>query len=218
MTFCLCYAIDTLLAGHSSVFRRQVQIVLQQSVRNTARSDCYSKPRTNSSKVFVWVVTGAARQISVGACQALLCWRCDTVCSHFVDWCGMSRFATITAGSLLVNSCLVCAVSPEMTSPAAGYRLPPPEIVEIIDQPPEPSLSFSPDRKKVWRTVRQTCWHGFIATANMCVQVLQLYRPPPLPPITELARPELKLAGQSRPLQLLSTLCLRVIKFAHMRS
>lgn len=26
-------------------------------------------------------------------------------------------------------------------------------------------------------------------------QVLQLYRPPPLPPITELARPELKLAG-----------------------
>jgi hypothetical protein len=27
------------------------------------------------------------------------------------------------------------------------------------------------------------------------VQVLQLYRPPPLPPITELARPEIKLAG-----------------------
>lgn len=42
------------------------------------------------------------------------------------------------------------AVTPEMTSPAAGYRVPPAEILEIIDQPPEPSLSFSPDRKKAW--------------------------------------------------------------------
>eukprot|EP00884_Botryococcus_braunii_P016557 jgi/Botrbrau1/3585/Bobra.0078s0037.1 len=57
--------------------------------------------------------------------------------------------------------------------PLQGYRSPPPEFLEIIDFPPEPSLSFSPDRTKV----------------------LQLYRPPPLPPITELARPELKLAG-----------------------
>ncbi|KAK9828809.1 hypothetical protein WJX72_002171 [[Myrmecia] bisecta] len=56
---------------------------------------------------------------------------------------------------------------------ATGYRLPPKEIAEIVDHPPEPNLSFSPDRKKV----------------------LQLDRPPPNPPITELARAELKLAG-----------------------
>ncbi|GAB4818840.1 hypothetical protein N2152v2_005886 [Parachlorella kessleri] len=54
-----------------------------------------------------------------------------------------------------------------------GYRLPPAEIAEIVDSPPEPLLSFSPDRKLV----------------------LQLSRPPPHPPIAELARPELKLAG-----------------------
>ena len=59
--------------------------------------------------------------------------------------------------------------------PTTGYRLPPQEIIDLVDVPPEPNLSFSPDRKLV----------------------LQLYRPPPLPPISELARPELKLAGES---------------------
>ncbi|BDA47831.1 probable glutamyl endopeptidase, chloroplastic [Coccomyxa sp. Obi] len=57
--------------------------------------------------------------------------------------------------------------------PTAGYMLPPQEIIDLVDVPPEPNLSFSPDRS----------------------QVLQLYRPPPLPPISEIARPELKLAG-----------------------
>ena len=42
-----------------------------------------------------------------------------------------------------------------------------------MDRPPEPSLSFSPDRRKI----------------------LQMLRPPPMPPISELARPEVKLAG-----------------------
>lgn len=56
---------------------------------------------------------------------------------------------------------------------APGYRLPPTEIASIVDSPPEPILSFSPDRKLV----------------------LQLSRPPPNPPVSELARPELKLAG-----------------------
>ena len=42
-----------------------------------------------------------------------------------------------------------------------------------MDQPPQPGLSFSPDRARV----------------------LQLAPPPPLPPVAELARPELKLAG-----------------------
>lgn len=56
-----------------------------------------------------------------------------------------------------------------------GYQMPPPEIAEIVDAPSQPSLSFSPDRTKV----------------------LQMYRPPPNPPISELARPELKLAGEA---------------------
>ncbi len=55
--------------------------------------------------------------------------------------------------------------------------LPPQDIIDLVDVPPEPNLSFSPDRS----------------------QVLQLYRPPPLPPISEIARPELKLAGKSMP-------------------
>ena len=43
----------------------------------------------------------------------------------------------------------VVAAPSVMKPPTTGYRLPPSEIVEIVDQPPEPSLSFSPDRKKV---------------------------------------------------------------------
>jgi hypothetical protein len=62
---------------------------------------------------------------------------------------------------------------PSQVNEDSGYRMPPPEIAEIVDYPPEPLLSFSPDRSLV----------------------LQLSRPPPLPPISELARPELKLAG-----------------------
>ena len=57
---------------------------------------------------------------------------------------------------------------------ATGYMKPPQEIIDLVDIPPEPNLSFSPDRTKV----------------------LQLYKPSPLPPISELARRELKLAGK----------------------
>lgn len=53
------------------------------------------------------------------------------------------------------------------------YRQPPKEISDIVLSPPEPLLSFSPDRKLV----------------------MQLTRPPPHPPVSELAREELKLAG-----------------------
>eukprot|EP01025_Chloroclados_australasicus_P046247 TRINITY_DN50_c6_g1_i5.p1 TRINITY_DN50_c6_g1~~TRINITY_DN50_c6_g1_i5.p1 ORF type:complete len:183 (-),score=6.72 TRINITY_DN50_c6_g1_i5:18-509(-) len=56
---------------------------------------------------------------------------------------------------------------------SGGYKLPPKEILEIVETPPQPLLSFSPDRTKV----------------------LQVSKPPPLPPIYELSRPELKLAG-----------------------
>ncbi|KIY94927.1 hypothetical protein MNEG_13035 [Monoraphidium neglectum] len=58
-------------------------------------------------------------------------------------------------------------------APGSGYRQPPPEILQIVDAPPQPSLSFSPDRRLL----------------------LQLQRPPSLPPISEISRPELKLAG-----------------------
>lgn len=64
-------------------------------------------------------------------------------------------------------------VSAAIKENSTGYRLPPKEIADIVDAPSEPLLSFSPDRTKI----------------------LQLTRPPPNPPITELARPELKLAG-----------------------
>ena len=63
--------------------------------------------------------------------------------------------------------------SPSSNSPSGGYLVPPPEILAVVDAPPQPSLSFSPDRKLM----------------------LELHRPPPLPPVAELARDELKLAG-----------------------
>ncbi|XP_062083609.1 probable glutamyl endopeptidase, chloroplastic isoform X2 [Humulus lupulus] len=53
-----------------------------------------------------------------------------------------------------------------------GYRLPPPEIRDIVDAPPLPALSFSPHRDKILFLKRRA-----------------------LPPLAELARPEEKLAG-----------------------
>ena len=58
-------------------------------------------------------------------------------------------------------------------SASSGYLVPPQEILAVVDAPPQPSLSFSPDR----------------------ALMLELHRPPPLPPVAELARDELKLAG-----------------------
>ena len=49
------------------------------------------------------------------------------------------------------------AVGSVMKPATSRYRLPPKEIMEIVDQPPEPSLSFSPDRKKVHRPVELVC-------------------------------------------------------------
>ena len=63
--------------------------------------------------------------------------------------------------------------SNSQTSSNTGYQSPPKEIKDIVLAPPEPLFSFSPDRNVI----------------------LQLDRPPVLPPIVELARPELKLAG-----------------------
>ncbi|KAF3555472.1 hypothetical protein F2Q69_00010264 [Brassica cretica] len=53
-----------------------------------------------------------------------------------------------------------------------GYRLPPPEIRDIVDAPPVPALSFSPHRDKILFLKRRA-----------------------LPPLADLARPEEKLAG-----------------------
>lgn len=53
-----------------------------------------------------------------------------------------------------------------------GYRLPPTEIRDIVDAPPLPILSFSPHRDKILFLKRRS-----------------------LPPISELAKPEEKLAG-----------------------
>ncbi|KVI12548.1 Peptidase S9, prolyl oligopeptidase, catalytic domain-containing protein [Cynara cardunculus var. scolymus] len=54
----------------------------------------------------------------------------------------------------------------------SGYRLPPPEIRDIVDAPPLPALSFSPQRDKILFLKRRS-----------------------LPPLSELAKPEDKLAG-----------------------
>lgn len=63
--------------------------------------------------------------------------------------------------------------APPPSGSAPGYKQPPPEILQIVDAPPQPGLSFSPDRKLI----------------------LQLARPPSLPPLSEISRPELRLAG-----------------------
>eukprot|EP01018_Ginkgo_biloba_P008717 Gb_40375 [translate_table: standard] len=59
----------------------------------------------------------------------------------------------------------------EMSS-IGGYQLPPSDIRKIVDAPPTPALSFSPNRDKILFLKRRS-----------------------LPPLSELARPEEKLAG-----------------------
>ncbi|XP_043722429.1 probable glutamyl endopeptidase, chloroplastic isoform X3 [Telopea speciosissima] len=63
-------------------------------------------------------------------------------------------------------------IEDEENSLGGGYRLPPPEIRHIVDSPPLPALSFSPQRDKILFLKRRA-----------------------LPPLSELARPEEKLAG-----------------------
>lgn len=76
-------------------------------------------------------------------------------------------FARALALALLLVPALAAA-----QTPAESYRLPPKEIVDLVDAPPTPGVSFSPDRK----------W-------------MLLLDAPSFPPIDELAEPELKLAG-----------------------
>ncbi|KAH7837172.1 hypothetical protein Vadar_010513 [Vaccinium darrowii] len=60
----------------------------------------------------------------------------------------------------------------EDTESLVGYRLPPKELIDIVDAPPLPALSFSPQRDKILFLKRRS-----------------------LPTLSELARPEEKLAG-----------------------
>ncbi|XP_062211011.1 probable glutamyl endopeptidase, chloroplastic isoform X2 [Phragmites australis] len=59
-----------------------------------------------------------------------------------------------------------------LSSGATGYRLPPKEIQDIVDAPPLPVLSFSPNKDKILFLKRRA-----------------------LPPLSDLAKPEEKLAG-----------------------
>lgn len=90
-----------------------------------------------------------------------------------------------------------------------GYQLPPQEIVDIIDAPLQPLLSFSPDRSQVCEVFARGTARILHALGTAPIngsrsierrlaasQILQMDRPPPHPPITELGRPELKLAGE----------------------
>ena len=96
-------------------------------------------------------------------------------CAHALR-CSSSLTCSATAAPASAAPPLTAEQAVPSETPIAGYMLPPQQIIDLVDVPPEPNLSFSPDRRVV----------------------LQLYRPPPLPPISELARPELKLAGAPR--------------------
>ncbi|KAL9263833.1 putative glutamyl endopeptidase, chloroplastic [Drosera capensis] len=78
-------------------------------------------------------------------------------------------------GSVAAGAAAAAAVADdyqEDSSLAGGYQLPPPEIRDIVDAPPVPALSFSPNRDKILFLKRRA-----------------------LPPLADLARPEEKLAG-----------------------
>eukprot|EP00798_Chlamydomonas_sp_ICE-L_P008108 gene8108-1354_t len=76
-------------------------------------------------------------------------------------------------GGANTNSQRACSSLSAADASKGGYKVPPKEILDIVDAPSQPSLSYSPDRKLI----------------------LQIERPPGMPPIFEMARTELKLAG-----------------------
>ncbi|MEW5309906.1 MAG: hypothetical protein WDW38_001749 [Sanguina aurantia] len=81
--------------------------------------------------------------------------------------------STASSGSKGSNGHSVAHTPPAPPQQAGGYRLPPKEILDIVDAAPQPGLSFSPDQ----------------------TMILQTFRPPNHPPISELSRAEIKLAG-----------------------
>ncbi|MBA0634261.1 hypothetical protein Godav_005416, partial [Gossypium davidsonii] len=76
------------------------------------------------------------------------------------------------AGNGSANASLTFAEDDDESVIGVKYRVPPPEIRDIVDAPPLPALSFSPLRDKILFMKRRS-----------------------LPPLAELVRPEEKLAG-----------------------
>lgn len=83
----------------------------------------------------------------------------------------MTLVFTLSAVELYYLWFLIFHISADSTF-GNGYRLPPPEIRDIVDAPPLPTLSLSPHRDKILFLKRRS-----------------------LPPLADLARPEEKLAG-----------------------
>lgn len=92
----------------------------------------------------IYVIIGCGRLLSV------------------ITWCYLSY----------VIHTFIVSYDAENAALGSGYQLPPPEIKDIVDAPPLPALSFSPQRDKILFLKRRA-----------------------LPPLEELAKPEEKLAG-----------------------
>ena len=75
------------------------------------------------------------------SCEAPCCVQLVDHSRHVVQ---LSGYANLRATDSI---CLVSG--PEQDTASGGYRLPPKEILDIIDAPVQPSLSYSPDRKQV---------------------------------------------------------------------
>lgn len=99
------------------------------------------------------------------------------------------------------------------SSSSNGYKLPPKEILEIVDASPQPGLSYSPDRSRFLQLFRCAAWPGgckhepggrepVYPAFSSHAHAHALLLPPPvrrpndsLPPLSEMSRPEIKLAG-----------------------
>jgi len=89
-----------------------------------------------------------------------------------VPTCGGGFRLSTTAGRV-AQLHLTAATASDANLVDDFYRMPPPEVAQFVVRPESPSISLSPNRD----------------------QLLYLMRPPSNPPVSELARPELKLAG-----------------------
>ncbi len=112
-----------------------------------SRGHVRAPPTGGRSAVFSTATTsnGAQASVATGSSQVP-----HAICAAQ----GVAVF--VTASSLAVSS---SAGNGNGASPVdRGYQLPPPEIVEIIDAPPEPLLSFSPDRTKACVSAAASSW------------------------------------------------------------
>ncbi|CAK7348427.1 unnamed protein product [Dovyalis caffra] len=95
----------------------------------------------------------------------------STMTSRLANLVPLNSIATENVGGR-TNGSISSTYTEDEEALAGNYRLPPPEIKDIVDAPPLPALSFSPHRDKILFLKRRS-----------------------LPPLAELARPEEKLAG-----------------------